>query len=464
MVSLATNLRNSKLTTYNSNIIGRFGFSLNEKSILNILFSFYNFYKNYNYQSLFIGYDGTDSVDSILNEIVIPILKEIGLISSVVDKPSSLPQFSWFCTQSNKKTIGIYISSSQDSSLISFKFINNKGLLLESTSFKSLLKSSCKLTYKTIEDYEDELEYTDIDGYFKFLKDNKLLNRINKTINLDTMFGSSFTSIKPLTETLNWTLIPFNLQSDSARLKNYVYKPTGNFLEWFTTYNKTNKDGFYFGLDNTGSYLGVYDLIQKLEIRPTSIGILLINYLKQIEKKENALICITPAVGLNLINYIKKEKYKYKLVSNLEECLKLKDRVDLYIDESGGYYFGVDKTPYLNPYIAMYRVCRLCEEFNKSPGQILDSLFSSLKRLTFHGSFCISLNESRFNNTLKYLTSLPDRKNKKIGKIYTNFMFKNSRVVLKKNVHNSIIEVYIEAYIKEDAEILSKEISNLLIT
>jgi phosphomannomutase len=173
------------------------------------------------------------------------------------------------------------------------------------------------------------------------------------------MFGATTFIIKTLVEDFKYQIKSFNLQTENIRIKNYISKPTGKFLEWYTTYQNIYKDGLYFAIDNTGTYLGIYDLTQKLELRPTSVGILLVNYLKTIEKKEKALIYLTPALGLNILYYIKKLGYKYKLIETLSEPVQedLKEKkVDLFIDELGGYYFLNDPTPCFNPLMTISKI------------------------------------------------------------------------------------------------------------
>jgi hypothetical protein len=94
----------------------------------------------------------------------------------------------------------------------------------------------------------------------------------------------------------------------------------------------------------------------------------------------------------------------------------------------------------------------------------MSNIFIDFKKLTYHGSFFVTLDNYDVKKAYSYLTNIKKVKYKKLGKTYELFILKNNfRVVLKKNTYESIIEIYIESYSKEEAENLNKELSTFII-
>ena len=64
-------------------------------------------------------------------------------------------------------------------------------------------------------------------------------------------------------------------------------KPSGDFLKWYTSYlTPESRKGFYFGFDNDGTSLGVWDLKQQVEISKSGIFLILLYHAAKIQKKK----------------------------------------------------------------------------------------------------------------------------------------------------------------------------------
>lgn len=468
MASFQSKNKNYKLLISNNTIIGRFGFSLTEESIKTFLYSFYNFLMNYGYTRVCLGQDGTAVVDSIFKEVVVPTISLLGVQSSIPEGPTPLPQFVWFCQESQKTSIGLYFKSINIDENIEID-IYSGGKPIDKEFFQLLLKSSSIVNINTLDGYESEdPQYFNLDGYYKWLLDSKNITHIPASINIDTMYGSSCYFGKTIQKQIGLNVHLFNIQTDPPRFKNYIAKPTGQFLSWFTTYPTVKKDQFYFGLNSSGSSLGLYDLTQNLEISSAGVSLLLLKYLKEVKKSTDAFILVSTGLNSRVISYIKKLNYKYRITNlglgSVSEELKGGRCVDLYLDEQGGFYCGGDKILCTNPFIAIFRIIELCKQLKKSPGEVIDDIYlNDIPKLIYHNNFYLLKSFIDKYDLIDFLNKDPDLKNKKESKPYTIFKFNNkSKLTVKDNIRESLLEVFIESKDPTQAKELGNKIDNFI--
>ena len=467
MVYFSSLVNKSGLIVDQSSIVGRFGFSLHREVLNKFCNSLYNYYMNNGYKRLCVGIDGTSCVSSILYDILIPNLKNTGLVSCIPEKPSTLPQFMWFCKESPNKSLGVYFKAINIDEHIEIVLIEGDKLL-PPKNIKQLLKTTTILKINTLQGYEeDDQEFFNIDGYSKYLFDTKLVTPYPATINIDTMFGSSYYLLKELKKQQGLSIGLHNLQIEPPRFKNYISKPTGQFLRWHTTLSSVKPDQYFFALDSAGLNLGVFDLKQNIEISSAGIGILLVKYLKDIQKLTSATIAISTTVNSRLLKYIKKIGYTCLRVSGgLNEITTILDKkkIDLFVDEQGGYYFGTDSVRCFNPLIAIFKLVELSIKEQKSFGEMLDVINSSLlKDIIYHNNFFLASNFISIEEIVNKLSLDPDLKRAKYTKQVTSVLFKDkSKVHIKNNRKETILEIFIESYSGDRAIALGSSILDLL--
>jgi phosphomannomutase len=477
MVTFSRRVRANKLLLEDSSIIGRFGFSITEKSVIELLHVFYNFTMNCGYKRVCLGQDGTQVVDSLFLDVIIPVCSSLGIKGHLSEYPLTENHFSWFCSESKKTSIGLYFSSIGIDELIKISIYEN-GMPLDKEKFKLFLKTSPTLKIYTAPGYEqEEQEFFNLDGYFSWLKDNKLITLLPADINIDTMFGSSYYLLKSIRDSEGIHLRLFNIQSEPPRLKNYIAKPTGQFLKWYTSLTSVTSDHFFFGIDTSASSMGVYDLKQKTEISSSGVALLLLKYLKDVKKMSGAFIVGSHEVNSKVAVYAKKLGFTYQstaesIISVLEYKKKGK-RVDLFINGNGGFYFGEDcKTVCTNPLVALFRIVEICKLNRKSPGELLDEITETdIKKLYYHNNFFVLKNLPRVPASLSLSTlksiSLPETKSIKSTSVYTIYKLKDkSRVIFKDNQKEGIINIYIETLSESKArelgDIVNRKLKELL--
>lgn len=363
--------------------------SITKESVLKLIDCIYNYCLVNSILQLHIGYDAGQWSKVVVNDFIIPRLKELSFKTLITSESCPIFQLSWLNSQTTKRSLGLYIGSdSHRDSRLGFYFRHQNGNPFSYKDIKNLVKNHINISVTEIKKLVDEecIIPVDFSGYTKYLKDKKYLSEGHdlKRIYCDLMFGSGDALMKELKQ-LNPNIHLYNSPSEIRRFKYYLPKPTSNTLKmWISDQNSTS---YYFALDGDSDCLGVYDLAQKLEISPSGIYLLLLYYLKFIKKIENGRVLISKCLNSRVKKYAKKLGYECSFISRLSEIGKYKDII-AYGDEYGGFWVS-DSVKDRNPIIAILALIETCEYCQKSPGELLDSIHDELKIVCYYHNIYI---------------------------------------------------------------------------
>jgi len=287
---------------------------------------------------------------------------------------------------------------------------------------------------------------------------------------VDTMFGSTERITGTLFNYINTLSIDsptkclgkiLNRASEPVRLENYVPNPIGNYLTWqLSTIKPTISSSFGFAFSSDGTRLGVYDFKQATVISPSGIFLVLLDYYARVLKKRGTIL-LTNSMSERVEILAKKLQFRIEripsTVTAFNSALEKKRRsgVLLFGNEYGGFWFKGD-IRCNNCLVTMCKVIEACSHSNKSPGELLDTIMQTYKIPNLAYSTLLLprglINKETIEAKLSDKGAMLDKNEETIVD------FENTRIVIKDNIKQSCIEIFIESENKE----ATKDVSGLL--
>lgn len=422
-----------------------------------------------------IAHDGSQWASTYVSSIIAPLINKVGFNTAIVNHPATVSQISWLPTQLKHKSLSIYLSrNNRSENKLGIYFFDDKGSPLTEKALKAILRYPAPLKIEIVSELVNEsLEYIDLDSYLEFLIDKKRISEISTgtaTINIDLMFGAFENIGLALKRKFNNSITLYNLCSDPPRLLNYIAKPTGNFLKWYTSVAPSNRHSFFCGMDGDGDSIGIYDTFQGVELNQNSIVMLLLRHLSNTAAdKGKVIVVLSKALSERVTKYAKKLGFSVKQTDKyLYSIAKYKAKEDSYVfyaDEYGRFYFNEE---YIapNPIITLFNIVELCTSEKKSPGEIIDEITTNvLKTQTFTTNFFIPKNYEIYLDIVEQ--HLKDTLNNiKDEKIYEKLSVFNTdtgvRILVKDDPQEEFIEIVLEADSRDNLIEVSTKISGLI--
>jgi len=452
-------------------LYGRVGYSITHSSLDAFSSSLAPFLLSHAYEYVHIGSDGSYWASKFLEETVIPCLERLGALIKTTPDPCTADQLCWLASQTKKKTFTLYLCKGAGTeNFLSLQMFGATSAPLDPKEIKQLLKYPHPIKTEVYNQLiNSSVESLDLSLYLKYLYDFKHLDIVAHptTLHLDCMFGC-FQVLGDLLKKLpNLNLKMYNLISEPPRINNYISKPTGSALKWYTTFREVNALDTYIAISGDGSSIGVYDLKQKTEISASSLALLYIKYLSKVKKVPNLKVLYSPVCSKRISDLCKKFKIKHKEVyegftSVKEEKEKDKESYIFYTDGMGMFYFNspVCWSNSLQAIITLINCCSSPDGTIKiSPGEQIDSIYQfDLKRVYKNASVFILeevLDRATLKAELKLTGYLP------IKDIGTFSIFQSPTlvdIVIKDNVIEGIVEVFIES---KDESLIKKAAEDL---
>lgn len=453
-------------------IFGRVGFSFSQQTLEALIGSLSNYILHKPVDRINIATDGSYWASTLAEELLIPGFEFFGVKVTKIDKPVPVMQLAWLSTQSGKnKTISLYVG--RDSHLeeyLSFLLFNEEGHPLEKSEIlKALKHHKIKFTQEFNTFKDRQVEFIDTSAYLKFLYDTKRLPKLNSstTLHIDCMFGcydKLFTVLKRIPDL---SLHIYNKQSEAPRLLNYLPKPTGKFLSWYTNYKGVNPGDYFFAVDSDGDSIGAFDLKQKTEISSGGIALILIKYLVEVRSIENLKVLYSPACGSKIKDFCKKLKVESVEVYNyfqgvIDHRKSEKDSFIFYADELGRFYFN-EEYVCSNTLLTMFYLIDLCKIKNLSIGEVLDSIYlETLKKKYYHNNIFILREITSVAEVLAALEKHCFKIKSKNGITLATSDKTKTRVCIKDSVKEGIIEVFIETKTAEELKEVTESLNSIL--
>lgn len=457
----------SKLSYWQDSLVGEIGFSFTEDNLISVANSLVEYSNENNIDITCIGYDNRLFADKFA-KCLIDALCVRGSRVRAIDTPCPVFLLSWLSGQvdKGKKSIGVYIGGdSSPIGMLSLSFKNSDGSPFNITQTKEIYNSyvyhlKCSSVF-VVEGTEPE--YIDItEGYSQWMLDNNEFDLNGSNIIIDCLTSPCEIYIKRLFNKLGvgQYYIPGSRWSAMLATNRFRPLPTGWVLK--DSFSNINYP-LCISFDGDADCIGVYDGINKEELSPSAVFILLIHYLAKI-KKRSGTILVSRAVSERVRVVAEKLGFNIETIdgglAGLSESLKVKRKRKplMYGDEYGGFWFK--NTPLdRNPIIAILYLLDLQKITGLTPGKLYDKIVNELlDRKYFYAN--LDLLPTEVNK--EYLNKLLNGEFLEIkykGKIYDNYTFTSfefikdlSRVVIQSNPKNGYIELYCESESKESLE------------
>lgn len=461
MVSFLSANKRFGCTITNNCLSGKVGFSLTKDSLTFLTRSLYAYLTSEGISSIIIAGD-SDPWSHTFKKTIAESLCKLSINVSTSKAPIPVFQLQWFLKQTKKERFGIYLSSMNcQEAHLGIWFLDEMGRPVTEHVLKRVLRkpSNIKELY-TEELLEDHfLQEVDFSLYTKYLSDKALIpapaTLTGATIHIDSMFGATESLLKQLLGPVEI----LNEASKPPRLLHYIAKPTGKFLRWHTSLFPSNTKEFFFAIDNDGNSLGVFDLLQRMELSLSSVSLLLLTYLKQVKQVSQGKVLFTRTLSQNVFTYARSLGYTPVWVDAIPE--EIGKEVIFYAGNAGNYYL-LDPLKIGNPVIALFSIVELCLTLNKSPGQIVDEIQGTFRHTYQQANIFFDSNvidKDKLETAFKGITNL---KKVKLSKISTFTLTNKTRLVIKDNKVEQQLEVYIEAISAENLSDITSQIKKCL--